>query len=159
MQEFLEKIAESLRCLGVEATAHYSYINVQGCSFSCRDTNLNYMFLGKRFNSAYPVNYNANKALLELLRRLPNIMEQAEKARAEQLKHKQAQELSRKTGLKVSYYGGLFTLQYTTDTIDGIQNIADTISKAMDDEWDALLKQTTKSEAIRFTAEGGFSLN
>ncbi len=159
METFLEAIAEQLRIAGFDAEAHWYYISFMGCEFRARETGRNILFMGKQLRRDGNLQYNVNRAMVELMRRLPELAAEAERQRERQLKYNQAEELSRRLGMRVTFDGSSFTLVYKTDSIEGIESFAKQMEAAMASEWDALLRESVKSSTVRFTAEGGFCLN
>lgn len=166
MQEIMQAVAQSLRNLGFsDATSGRDYVRVRECEFSaysCSYMNKRFTFLGRTYRSG-----NVMRAVLDLIRELPQRLAQIEERKLELSKEKAAVALTKSLDdpdMKVTYYNGKFTFTYSCTDLSGISQVAERIAKEMaiasEQAWNEIvLESKTNPSFARFTAEGGFILN
>ncbi len=133
------------------------YLQCDGMSFHCQRTRgaTGFRFLGRTYRRG-----NVVLAAIDLVGRLASLRVAAEAQCEEYRRTLAAAALTKKLdcGMVVQYNDGKFTLTYESSSIEDIERCAQRLALELAFEWDALLA-TKLDTNVRFTSEGGFSLN
>ena len=160
MREVLEAIAQTLRNLGVEATSDYDSVTCNGCCFYARGHRRGFHFCGRFYKTG-----NVKQAVLDLLLEMAVRIRQRDEYRIHLANVEAARALTAKLdgAMTVSYDRRLgFVLTFTSSDLAMLSGVAAKLAAELNAEWTATWAalQTQKSDIpVRFTAEGGFSLN
>lgn len=162
MEALMKAMQESFANMGIEAEAGPDYIRLERIEFYCNHYRRGFAFCGRWYKVGDTV-----KAVCDLLLELPAKIRQREEHERRARCEATAKELTKQLGdpdIKVMYYKGKFVFSYTTDDIATITTLAERVAidtqKAADDAWNEILSTTVDGTYnVKFTAEGGFSLN
>jgi len=155
--EFLEAVAQSLRNVGMEATATEYYVEVRKIRFEIHVRNSKqFRFCGRWYRAG-----NAATAVVDLLLELPRL--EKERQRLLEARRQEAEIAALNKGLEgrglsiKKLHNNTYELTYKSD-LERIRLVADQIAKEQDIKF-AQVDEALAKLSVTFTSEGGFSLN
>ncbi len=163
MEEFMQSIATSLRNFGcIDAESGYDYVRVRGCEFYATNHRRGgFWFLGRHYKSG-----NTIKAIMDLLQEFPERLRQRDEALHHQSNERAAKALTKKLDdpdMRVTYTYGKFVFTYSCTDLSNVAQVAERMATEMaaaaEQAWNEILSSPRPNTYVKFTSEGGFSLN
>jgi len=174
METLMRGIADALSRLGVAVHAGRDYVSVGGMEFYAeRRGRKSFRFCGRTY-----ITGNVVRAAVDLLQELPVRVRQAEEEQARRARYAEeralrmrnyelAKELTSRfssLGMTIEWTGSAFRLTYECHDAADLRTVAEKVAHEMEaaaeSAWQSLLSEAAEvPTTVKFTAEGGFSLN